>query len=397
MKLAQCRTAFSHDRVYVPGGSTLDAHGLRPSEVLKLLSSGVANRFAGLRVLCTRHPVTHPAILMQKSSSMVAMVFSGGLGLAAYHAGAYEAFSRRSMPLHWVAGSSAGAVTAALIAGNAWDRRIIQLREFWNCPPVLNDGPIPWRHVYSWIGAISTRLVGSPGHFHPRLPSVGSFVFRSLYDLAPMRDRLKALIDFGRLNSGEIRISVAETDVEKGEPVIFDSSKTRIEIDHLLASCGFLPEFAAVELDGRLLGDGGLSLNAPFDPILDSGMEGDLLLYVLDLYARDGDRPTSLEGALERKNDLLFGNQTFLRLKCCAELRKARRELEGNGASGSRDRIMLLSYRADATEPGPEKSFELSATGLAQRWRAGVLDMEHAIALNSNAEFVIVRRTGGSP
>jgi len=31
------------------------------------------------------------------------------------------------------------------------------------------------------------------------------------------------------------------------------------------------------------------------------------LLYVVDLYARDGERPLSLEGAAARKNDLTFG------------------------------------------------------------------------------------------
>ncbi len=43
-------------------------------------------------------------------------------------------------------------------------------------------------------------------------------------------------------------------------------------------------------------------------------------MYV-DLYARDGKRPRSLEAAIERKNDLMFGNQTFIRLSCLAESR----------------------------------------------------------------------------
>jgi NTE family protein len=198
------------------------------------------------------------------------------------------------------------------------------------------------------------------------------------------------LIDFGRLNSGQTRVSIVATDI--GEPVVFDSSKSRIEIDHLMASCGFLLEFAPLELDGRLLGDGGLSLNAPFDPILDNAVEGDLWLYIIDLYARDGDRPISLEGAIERKSDLLFGNQTFLRLKYCVELRKARRELEGSAQSRRRDRIVLLSYRPGMEEPGPEKSFELSPAALAQRWRAGLLDMDHALNLKFEDDFIAVRR-----
>jgi NTE family protein len=163
-------------------------------------------------------------------------------------------------------------------------------------------------------------------------------------------------------------------------------------MDHLMASCGFLPEFAPVEFDGRFLGDGGLSLNVPFDPILNAQFAGDLLLYIIDLYARDGSRPSSLEGALERKNDLLFGNQTVLRLKYCMELRKARGEIEGIASPRRRDRIVLLSYRPGMEEPGPEKSFELSAAALAQRWKAGLLDMDYAMDLKCDDEFVAVRR-----
>jgi NTE family protein len=317
------------------------------------------------------------------------MVFGGGLGLAAYHAGVYQSHAGRSGRLHWVAGSSAGAVTAALIAGNPSDDRIERLRSFWKFPPTENSHTSPWQHLYGWMGAIRTRLVGSSGHFHPRIPPASPFNFRSLYDLAPMQERLAALIDFGRLNSGEVRICVAATDIVTGEPVIFDSENSRIEMDHLMASCGFLPEFAPVEIDGRLLGDGGLSLNVPFDPILQSDIDGDLLLYVIDLYARDGERPNSLEAAAERKNDLLFGNQTLVRLMYCAELRKLRRKL---GSHEPRDRIVVLSYRPGLEEPGPEKSFDLSTDALSQRWIAGFRDMEHSEHLLQDRELALIRR-----
>jgi NTE family protein len=329
-----------------------------------------------------------------QDAPVVAMVFAGGLGLAAYHAGAFQAFAERGLPLHWVAGSSAGAVTAALIAGNGKEDRLERLRAFWNFPPSENVGASPWRHLYGWMGAIGTRLVGSPGHFHPRIPPTGPSGFRSLYDLAPMQARLAALVDFGRLNSGEMRISVATTDIETGDPVIFDSSDTRLEMDHLLASCGFLPEFAPVEIGGRLLGDGGLSLNAPFDPIMAETADRDLKLFVLDLYARDGRRPESLQDAAERKNDLLFGNQTLIRLRCCAELRRLRRQLAGKADSG--DSIVLLSYRPGMEEPGPEKSFDLSPTAFAQRWSAGLADMRHAGHVGTGDEVIVVRRPAGA-
>jgi hypothetical protein len=66
---------------------------------------------------------------------------------------------KRSVRVHWLAGSSAGAVTAALIAGNASDKEIEPLRAFWNFPPLENYRPEPWLHLFGWIGAIGTRLV----------------------------------------------------------------------------------------------------------------------------------------------------------------------------------------------------------------------------------------------
>jgi NTE family protein len=267
-----------------------------------------------------------------------------------------------------------------------------RLRAFWNFPPLRSPDADHLGHLYGWMGAIRTRLLGSAGHFHPRLPSMNLFRFRSLYNLTPMKERLTSLIDFGHLNCGEMRVSIAATDIETGEPVVFDSHQEPIGMDHLMASCGFLPEFAPIEVGGRLLGDGGLSLNAPFDPILESSIENDLLLYVVDLYARDGQRPTSLEAAAERKNDLLFGNQTSIRLEYAAELRRLRRKLAGKSIDGGEDKIILLSYRPGMEEPGPEKSFELSATAFAQRWEAGFLDMAHSEHAVQNGEVAIVRR-----
>jgi NTE family protein len=327
----------------------------------------------------------------------IAIAFSGGLGLAAYHAGMFEAFAARSFPLHWVSGSSAGAVTAALIAGSPAQDRVARLRSFWRDPPVAPDQTNAGqanrgRHLFGWMAAIETRLTGSAGFFRPRFPWLDPFRFRSFYDLAPMRERLESLIDFGRLNDGMPRVSIAATDLESGEPVIFDSHQMRLEMDHLLASCGFLPEFAPVEVGGRLLGDGGLSLNAPFDPILEAEIEGDLVLYVVDLYARDGERPLSLEAAAERKNDLMFGNQTFIRLTYLAEARALRRRLTAASAGEVSDRILLLSYRAGMEEPGPEKSFELSASAFAQRWKAGKSDMEYAQDVTPLQPITRIRR-----
>ena len=311
---------------------------------------------------------------MDPERSLAAVVFSGGLGLGAYHGGAFEALTALAPRIDWVAGSSAGAITAALIAGSSSADRLQNLRDYWRAggsSAKTSDS----RHLFAWLSSINTRLFGHVGFFHPRLPTSASH-FGGLYDLSPTRERLRQLIDFDRLNDGDPRVTICATDLESGDAVLFDSSSERIEMDHILASCGFLPEFAPVQIAGRWLGDGGFSLNAPFDPILET--PGALRLYVIDLFARDGKVPDGLEAAAERKSDLTFGNQTFQRLGPALEARQLRAELQGLGRD---DQIYLLSYRPGREEAGPEKSFDLSEAAMAQRWRAGVLDMRHAASL----------------
>jgi len=85
---------------------------------------------------------------------------------------------------------------------------------------------------------------------------------------------MRQLIDFDLLDNGEARLTVAATDIETGELVLFHTGRgERIEADHLLASCGYLPEFAPVEIGGRLLGDGGLAANAPVEALYDRPAE----------------------------------------------------------------------------------------------------------------------------
>lgn len=305
----------------------------------------------------------------EQSLGRVALVLSGGIGLAPYHAGVFEALSRTSRPT-MIAGSSAGAVTAALICGTRPEETLDVLRSFWaQCSSMQLGG---------WGGVVQTRVSGARGFFTLRPPHENAVSFKSVYDLSPLRATLDRVVDFGRLNSGPIRLCVATTDIGSGEPVMFDTAAgSKIGADHILASCGFLPEFAPVEIGGRLLGDGGLSYNAPFEPALAS--ETISTTIIADLFARDGNIPSSLVEAAERKNDLLFGNQTFLRLKPAVAL--------------SHQRCLYLSYRNEQ-EPGAEKPYDLSAAAVARRWEAGVSDMAHGLELQARSidRMIVVRR-----
>jgi NTE family protein len=294
----------------------------------------------------------------------VALVLGGGVALGAYHAGAYAALHEQpELRPARIAGSSVGAVAGALIAGNAPGERVARLRKFWDDAAL----DAPWSPL-PWASILHVRMFGRPGFFNPRVwPGV------SVYDPAPLQRRLDESIDFERLNRASF--SVTTTDVESGEPVVFDTRRgDRIAAEHLVASCGFLPDFPPLEIDGRLLGDGGLVANTPVERAIDWDTgEEEWTVFVLDLFARKRARPASLDEAAARRMDLLFGNQTRQALQLLQlELRASGRE--------NRVRVLHLAYRAPVEEGGPEKPFNFSRATLTERWAAGARDMEVAIA-----------------
>jgi len=61
----------------------------------------------------------------------VALLLQGGGALGAYQAGVYEALAETGLHPDWVLGISIGAINAAIIAGNAPERRVDKLRGFW--------------------------------------------------------------------------------------------------------------------------------------------------------------------------------------------------------------------------------------------------------------------------
>src|SRR5580700_2248898 len=105
----------------------------------------------------------------------VALVLQGSGALGSYHAGVYEALSTSQYLPDWVAGISIGAINAAIIAGNAPDKRVACLRSFWegitaasSLWPVITSGIVGDNRRASSLNAI---MFGQPGFFTPRPPA----------------------------------------------------------------------------------------------------------------------------------------------------------------------------------------------------------------------------------
>ena len=342
------------------------------------------------------------------------MVFAGGIAMGAYEAGAYAGLHGQAglMP-EWFAGSSIGAVTAAIVAGSPVDQRVARLRQFWDA---MAGDPLPfmsfwlgypaagpWRQALNERSALDTLIYGRPGLFRPRLAPgarIGAQDVPALFDLQPLRDRLTGIIDFGLLNSGAIRLSLCCTDVVTGDRVVFDTGRgDRIGVDHITASCALLPVFAPIEIGGRLLADGGLAANTPLDLVLDDSPDEEVLCFVVELFARQGSRPHTLAASANRAGDLAFGNQTRRILEgrqreyrlrnligemaahLPAEVRE-KAEVAAVLAEGRTDRatVATVAYRAGLVEAGLFKVFDFSRATLADRWQAGEAAMRKAVA-----------------
>ena len=170
----------------------------------------------------------------------VVLLLQGGGALGAYQAGVHQALAEANLHPDWVAGISIGAINSALIAGNPPERRVEKLREFWetiSAPPfggpyiTAIKGSDEFTHTLINQASSWETLGGAPGFFQPRVPPPflypsGRPEALSYYDVAPLRATLERLVDFDRINDGQMRFSVGAVNVRTGNFVYFDSTTT---------------------------------------------------------------------------------------------------------------------------------------------------------------------------
>lgn len=238
-----------------------------------------------------------------------ALVLQGGGALGSYQAGVYHGLFERDSDLDWVAGISIGAINAALIAGNAPADRLDRLKEFWQLVTSNpTQVPIEWgdRVAVNQWSAMWTALLGVPGFFRPRMdPALllgGAAKVLSYYDTAPLKLTLERLVDFDRINHGEMRLSVGAVNVRSGNSIYFDNTLQKIGVEHIMASSALPPGFAPVIVEGEEYWDGGIVSNTPSPhlprPGIRAGLQGLRVLPRDDDRALASGRTRRLRGAL---------------------------------------------------------------------------------------------------
>lgn len=344
----------------------------------------------------------------------VALVLQGGGALGSYQAGVYQALDAASIEIDWVAGISIGAVNAAIIAGNPPQRRVAQLRAFWDAVtaqlpsfPIWPDEKIR-EFLHEWsAGFVAT--CGVPGFFAPRawppmIASPGTPEALSFYDSTPLHATLDRLIDWDLLNEGRVRLSVGAVNVETGNFRYFDNRRDRIDARHIMASGALPPGLPPIEIDGALWWDGGLVSNTPLQEVLDH-QSSDLLVFQVDLFSAADVRPKTIMDVVAREKEIRFSSRTR---HSSDQLLKLRRERElirkviaklppeladdadvralAEQAAESAVNVVHLIYRANAWEGGA-RDYEFSRRTMEEHWASG----EAAVAATMRESALVAR------
>jgi len=342
----------------------------------------------------------------------VVLLLQGGGALGAYQAGVYQALAEANLHPDWVAGISIGAINSALIAGNPSERRVEKLREFWetvSAPPfgvpyiAAIEGSDEFTHtLINQASSWGTVVGGAPGFFQPRVPPPfvypnGSPEALSYYDVAPLRATLERLVDFDRINDGQIRFSVGAVNVRTGNFVYFDSTTHLIGPAHVMASGSLPPGFPATEIEGEHYWDGGLVSNTPLDWVLDARPGRDTLAFQVDLWNARGEVPRNLIEADTRQKEIRYSSRTrsatdqfkkkqMLRHAAARLLAKIPPELLQTPEAGMLAleadetvcNLIQLIYHAKTYE-GNSKDYEFSRVTMEEHWRSGYNDAVHTL------------------
>ena len=336
------------------------------------------------------------------------LVLQGGGALGSYQAGAFQALCHSGFEPEWVAGISIGAINAAIIAGNAPEKRVERLKEFWD----LVSSPVSWnpitsgeraRSLFNETSAALIATFGVPGFFTPRIPPAplwpqGSPQSLSYYDTAPLKKTLENLVDFDRINDLKTRLSVGAVGVTSGNFKYFDNVEfkklgKKIGPEHIMASGALPPGFPSIVIDNEHYWDGGIASNTPLDFVLDEETKRDLLIFQVDLFSARGDLPATLLEAAEREKDIRFSSRTRMNTdknKQVHNTRKALRELIAKLPDDLKDdpsvellreafkdnavTVVHLIYRSKNYESS-SKDYDFSHVGVVEHWNAGARDV----------------------
>lgn len=256
------------------------------------------------------------SIKVQEPKLETVLIFQGGGSLGAYECGVFKTLHQHKIKFNVVAGTSIGAVNAAIIAGSKNNDPAYDLEQFWLTlaetitPSFLTD------ELREYLAAFNSATWGNPRAFESIYGfSAFNFLYSSpfLYNLRPLRETLQKFVDFDNLGkSDRPRLIVTSTDIQKGKAVIFDSKRDKMEPEHILASAGY-PFYGIswTKIGEQNLWDGTLLSNTPLREVIDASPRCDKKVYIVNLFPKKHqDMPKNMLESWHRARDIIHTDKT---------------------------------------------------------------------------------------
>ena len=283
------------------------------------------------------------------------LVFQGGGSLGAFGCGVFKAIANNKIKIDIVAGTSAGGINAAIVAGSVdKDHPERALEELWL---ELAENSVNLTHpVMDWLyersrgilvaaaenhlpttdevnalsSTLSSILYGNDKFFVPRWRPdyalkdpefYNPLKWTYIYDHFPLVKTLEKYIDYSGLQPGgspNARLIMTAVNVLTSESLTFDSSKQKITPKHILATTGYPSDnFSWIEVEkGVYAWDGSLLSNTPFSEVIDASPVIDKRLFLVENYPRRVDKlPDNLGEVYHRTRDIIFSDKSQQSIK----------------------------------------------------------------------------------
>ncbi len=297
---------------------------------------------------------SHPRHKESRNTENV-LVMQGGGSLGAFACGVYKALVKQNVRIDIAAGTSIGAVNAAIIVGSKTDSPEKDLEDFWMEIGESSVKIIPDLFIYDWDGhdkkyllkrissaSINAAIFGVPKMFVPRwqwwngdntigtVPAGEEYFdprnWTYVYDHSPLAKTLDKYVDYKKLNLAAtreelpsvLRLIITAVDVMTAKPLVFDNTNMEIKAKHILASAGYPTYgFPWVKVEDDVYAwDGSLLSNTPIREVLYVSPRNDKNIFIVENYPQKIDRlPSNMIEVTNRYKDILFSDKDMFNIQ----------------------------------------------------------------------------------
>jgi NTE family protein len=204
----------------------------------------------------------------QEKKPKIGLVLSGGGAKGFAHIGALKVIEEAGIKIDYIGGTSMGAVIGGLYASGYNAAQIDSIFHAVDFDKLINDY-IP-RGSKNFYEKRNDELYAVTLPFNKFKIGIPEALSKGMYNfnlLTRLTRNVKNIKDFNQL---PIPFLCIATDIEKGEQVLLNKGNLA---QCILASAAFPSLFSPVEIDGKVLIDGGVVNNYPIQEVLDLGAD----------------------------------------------------------------------------------------------------------------------------